>query len=701
MKKLTALFLTLALSTGAMSFSGITFDTHKASAAPERAVFVLGGGTGDGMSAESPVGTLEAAYAKLGDEGGKVVICGKLTMTGHFEEPIHTGTVTVTQNHNDLDYRDAGALETGGVGRRYILNGPTVFENIKITTANKGGFFIVGQFNRVELGEGIESVGFDGSQVKSALAVLGGTQNDLTPKKNNDTDSHIIVKSGSEVLVAGLTRQISADNDRSALIEIYGGQITTLYAGNINGGKGKSATVNISGGRFTGKVACEYGLAESVSVNIMGGDFSSCKSITGTAINSEITVAQNVENSVTPLISGFKKVTTSKGSVLNKIPDEVFGAGSFTASDGTKLPYREYYPEGYDSSSGKYPIFVYFHGNGSRGTDNKAQLGSNHAIVSKMLNSGTDCIIIAPQAPKESAWILNGQYPGGTGFDNTKEPTSKYLSAAIELINEKMSDPKVDRDRLYIAGGSNGAGACWSIISRNPRSVAAAVIQAGTGDTGGADKISKPLSLTPIWTFHGDADTTLSVNGTRGIVNAVNALGTGLLKYTEMPGRNHDIWVDAANEAGLIDWVLSQKRTDTAPSLSKVLDVAQLNAPSVDTTAPEVTTPIPSVTTSPDTTATPETAAPPETTVMPETAATPKTTVMPDTSAVPDTTGPADTSKDTEVASDGADGTADTALDNADTQKKGVSAWIPVSIGVAVLAAAGAAIAVIIKKKKK
>jgi hypothetical protein len=263
-----------------------------------------------------------------------------------------------------------------------------------------------------------------------------------------------------------------------------------------------------------------------------------------------------------------------------------------------------------------------------------------------MLNSGTDMVIIAPQAPKESAWILGGTYPGGTGHDPAKDPSSKYLSAAIELVNKIMDDPRIDRDRLYISGGSNGAGACWSFISRNPRSVAAAVILAGTGSTGGAEKLAPTLLYTPIWTFHGDSDKTLDVAGTRQIVTAVEKLGGKDLLYTEMAGRDHDIWVDAANHKGLIDWVLSQKRTDAVYPISKVLDSSLLDENYVP---PVVTDPAESAT---------------------------------DTSAAPQDGTTADTSAST------------------DTEGK-TNLALPIGIGAGVLVILAIVVAVIAKKKKK
>ncbi len=645
---------------------GLSLETKAA----ETAVYVRDGGTGDGSSADKPLGSLYDAYTVLGDQGGKIVICGTYTINSNFEEPVHNGQVTVTQNHNDLDYREGTALDVGTTYKRYILNGPTKFENINIRTtctASVRGLFIICQYNPIEFGEGITCTGFDGSVVNSAVTLLGGMQYGLTPKKKNDGSSHIIVKSGQEILIAGLDRQMKNDNTRSSKIEVFGGEVKNLYAGNINGCKGANSEITISGGKFTGKVACEYGLSGKSKVVINGGDFSSCSVISGTAIDSEITVAESVEKVTSPLLSGFKIINTSKGTVVHKIPEEVFGTGSFTSSEGTALPYRIYYPDGYEQSNGKkYPIFVYFHGNGSRGTDNKTQIGSNHAIVSNVLNSGTDCVILAPQAPKTSMWVSH--YPGGPNFDNTKAPESAHLRAAIELINKTMEDERIDRDRLYIAGGSNGAAACWSIIARNPRSVAAALPQAGTGATGGAHKIAEAFLYTPIWTFHGDADSTLSVEGTRGIVDAVSKLNGTLLKYTEYPGRNHDIWVTAANEPGVVEWMLSQKRTDTVPTLQNTLDPALL-----DGTTPSAPTPG----TTPDTT--PDTA--PETT--PNTA--PNT--APDTT--PGTTH--DTQKATDSASEG----------NPDNAQNGNGNMVLIIAICAVVAVVAIIVIICVIKKKK
>ena len=582
MKKILSLLLILSMMVAA--FGAISVSVSADQPTSSKVVYVKDGGTGDGSSAKSPLGNLSAAYNALGDAGGRIVVCGKLTISGPFQEPVHTGVVTVTQNWDDLDYRSDGSISVVGTYRRYILNGPTLFENLTFSTTNKQGLIFICQNNPITMGEGISCEGFDCTLIANAVTILGGRQVGLNPLKDAGIDSHITVKSGT-YLIAGMNRQMTnVDSQGTVNIEIHGGEVKTLYGGSVNGGTTKAVNITINGGRLTGKLDCSYGTKESTTVTINGGNFSACTSISGGASkSSSITVAKSVEADVMSKITGFRTINTSEGVKTQKIPEEVFGSGSFTGTNGATIPYRIYFPDNYDKNAQKtYPIFVYFHGNGSRGTDNKLQLGSNHALVPKVLNSGTDCIILAPQCPASSAWILNANYPGGTGFDPEKKPESPYLCSAIELINKIVSEEKVDTSRIYLGGGSNGAAACWSIISRNPNTVAAAIIQAGTGSTGAADRVAKNCLTTPIWTFHGDADTTLSVNGTREIVNAVKNLGGTLMKYTEMPGYSHDIWIDSANTSGLYEWLFGNTRETSKGTFTLTLDTSAPIDPPTD-----------------------------------------------------------------------------------------------------------------------
>ena len=120
-------------------------------AADEAVVYVRDGGRGDGSSKDSPVGTLEDAYSVLlsksdiksnPDSVGKIVICGTLTVTDHFNyngEFSHKGRVIYTSSHGG-EHFDARivihAFSKSSLSvndeHRFVLGGPTRFENLTI-----------------------------------------------------------------------------------------------------------------------------------------------------------------------------------------------------------------------------------------------------------------------------------------------------------------------------------------------------------------------------------------------------------------------------------------------------------------------------------------------------------------------------------------------------------------------------------------
>ena len=262
--------------------------------------------------------------------------------------------------------------------------------------------------------------------------------------------------------------------------------------------------------------------------------------------------------------------------------NSAFAYGSFTASDGTVIPYRYYLPEDYATSGKNYPVFFYLHGNGSRGTDNKAHL-SAYSINTAVFNSDHECIIIAPQCPgRPEEWTLYGSvgkvntYPGSKAyaeFLESGEPYgSKYFCAAAELLDMFLTDYRAETSRVYLAGGSNGAGAVWNLMALYPEVFAAAVPIAGSRATEEAvHSVAHRMKDIAIWTFHGDQDNEAGVppEGTRIMSAAIKDIG-GNITYTEVVGGNHsNIWRIAADTEGLIDWLFAQRNGSFENTISK------------------------------------------------------------------------------------------------------------------------------------
>lgn len=85
--------------------------------------------------------------------------------------------------------------------------------------------------------------------------------------------------------------------------------------------------------------------------------------------------------------------------------NEDFEAEVYKSSGGNSLNYRIYMPENRDANK-KYPLIVFFHGAGQRGTDNKDQLIYGvHDILAYSKDSNDPAIIIVPQSPKNNQWV--------------------------------------------------------------------------------------------------------------------------------------------------------------------------------------------------------------------------------------------------------------------------------------------------------
>ena len=242
-------------------------------------------------------------------------------------------------------------------------------------------------------------------------------------------------------------------------------------------------------------------------------------------------------------------------------PSEVYSYGSFTDEDGTVIPYRYYLPEGYDPER-KYPIVVYMHGNGSRGEDNERHLLSDGAALhTAIFRSKYDCIILAPQCTDRSMWCNIRSAAGSAAFFDREMGVE--LRAMIRLYDKFVSEHSVDTDRQYYVGMSCGGAAAWELMYYYPSKFTAVIPIAGALEWDGVLKYAeRAVGDTAVWTFHGTADKTCNVNATRALYAVLSAMGRDVT-YTEFKGDSHgNIWLDAAEEPGVIDWLFAQRKTD-------------------------------------------------------------------------------------------------------------------------------------------
>jgi predicted peptidase len=216
------------------------------------------------------------------------------------------------------------------------------------------------------------------------------------------------------------------------------------------------------------------------------------------------------------------------------------------------LPYQLLVPKDYAPDQAQsWPLIIFLHGSGEKGTDNTAQL---QVVANTFLADGakTRAFVLLPQCPPNMAWH-------GVGF-NQAPPLPASSRMLIATIAELCKEFKLDDRRIYLGGFSMGGYGDWELLIRYPGLFAAAFpIAGGTGDRTGVAPLVKDI---PIWAFHGDKDPNAPVADTRKIVASLQSLGSPI-KYTEYPGMGHEC-ARPLSEPQLPQWLFAQQRTAPA-----------------------------------------------------------------------------------------------------------------------------------------
>jgi dienelactone hydrolase len=234
---------------------------------------------------------------------------------------------------------------------------------------------------------------------------------------------------------------------------------------------------------------------------------------------------------------------------------EKYAAKVWESDQGGTLNYQVRVPDALEAGK-KYPLVLLLHGAGGRGDDNKGQIvdAGGGAALDKMGISGAyGAYVMAGQVPNEKQWV---DVPWST-LDHEMPKASDSMRMMLEALVAFVSDEKnqVDTERIYVVGLSMGGYGTWDAIQRRPELFAAAVPICGGGDKRLAGKIAK----LPIWAWHGEADPVIKVSRSRDMVAALREAG-GTPKYTEVPGRGHNVWVDAFGSEELWRWLFLQRK---------------------------------------------------------------------------------------------------------------------------------------------
>ena len=236
----------------------------------------------------------------------------------------------------------------------------------------------------------------------------------------------------------------------------------------------------------------------------------------------------------------------------------VFNKGALEHKDKT-LSYRILKPIDFDESK-TYPLHIFLHGAGERGSDNDAQLKHGSELFIKQ-NPNYPAIVIFPQCPADDYWAQveysRDEKRGNNVFKypEQSEPTWA-MSAVMALLDQFLEEEYIDKSQVYVGGLSMGGMGTFELLTRRPNVFAAAIAICGGGNT---ENVSKWAKQTPIWIFHGEEDNVVPPYYSKVIYRSLLKEGAKP-KLTLYKSVGHNSWDRAFAEKNLFAWIYSKKR---------------------------------------------------------------------------------------------------------------------------------------------
>ena len=210
---------------------------------------------------------------------------------------------------------------------------------------------------------------------------------------------------------------------------------------------------------------------------------------------------------------------------------------------------------------GKYPLHLFLHGFGERGSDNKQQLKYIAGLFINQRNRNLyKSYGVFPQCPDDDSWTNRKLVKSKDGmnykfYDENKKET-KALNLVMKLMDSLSNTENVNKNRIYISGLSNGGMGTFEMLYRRPDMFAAGVPICGGANPKTAKLFAKK---TPVWIFHGAKDDVVHPLYSVKMVEAIIEAG-GKPKFTLYDNVNHDSWTNAFKEKDFFKWIYSQKK---------------------------------------------------------------------------------------------------------------------------------------------
>ena len=238
---------------------------------------------------------------------------------------------------------------------------------------------------------------------------------------------------------------------------------------------------------------------------------------------------------------------------LNLFEDEIF------VNEYDTLNYRILKPLDYDPNK-KYPVHLFLHGSGERGSNNTSQLMYvDRLFLQKENRENYKSWIILPQCPTNDRWPnLSSDNEWNNNIKNKTNSPNKSLKLVMELMDRFIKKKQVNKQKVYVSGLSMGGMGTFEILYRRPNMFAAATPICGNGIAEFAKKYANKVS---VWIFHGSDDKVVEPKHSLKMAQAIIASG-GSPKVTLYENVGHDSWNNAFAEPNFLKWIHSKSKND-------------------------------------------------------------------------------------------------------------------------------------------